>query len=78
MVRRRSARDSRPARVGSKAAVEDRPDAQSRRRRLRATVLIEHASGFHSSLAYLQTDANLSGVIVGEDNAGLFKGLLYL
>ena len=29
-------------------------------------------------LAYLQTDADFSGFIVGEVNAGLFKGFLYL
>jgi hypothetical protein len=33
---------------------------------------------FHSSLACLQTDTDLSSFIVGEENAGLFKGFLYL
>ena len=33
---------------------------------------------FHSSRACLQTNADLSCFIVGEENAGLFKGLLYL
>jgi hypothetical protein len=32
----------------------------------------------HSTFAYLQTDADFSGFIVGEVNAGLFKGFLYL
>jgi hypothetical protein len=31
----------------------------------------------HSTVAYLQTDADLSSFIVGEQNAGLFKCLLY-
>ena len=33
---------------------------------------------FHSSLPCLQTNADLSSSIIGEENAGLFKCLLYL
>jgi hypothetical protein len=32
----------------------------------------------HSTVAYLQTDAYFAGLAVGEMNAGLFKGSLYL
>jgi hypothetical protein len=32
----------------------------------------------HSTFAYLQTDADFSGLIVGEVNAGLLQGFLYL
>jgi hypothetical protein len=32
----------------------------------------------HSTVAYLQTDAYFAGLSVGEMNAGLFKGPLYL
>ena len=35
-------------------------------------------SPFHSSLPCLQTNADLSGFIVGEANASVFKCLLYL
>ena len=37
-----------------------------------------HDDTFHSTVAYLQTDAYLAGFIVGEANVGLFKGFLYL
>jgi hypothetical protein len=33
---------------------------------------------FHSTVAYFQTDAYFAGLSVGEMNAGLFKGFLYL
>ena len=32
----------------------------------------------HSTIAYVQTDAYFAGFTVGEVNAGLFKGFLYL
>jgi hypothetical protein len=32
----------------------------------------------HSSVSYSQTDADFSSFIIGEVNAGLFKGFLYL
>jgi hypothetical protein len=32
----------------------------------------------HSTVAYLQADAYFAGFTVGEVNAGLFKGFLYL